>query len=103
MIDTANETIVRGTPDQCGSCGTRSGNIFGDVDVTTGKKYGYLCMKCYKIVRDSGDDPKRMRKALAYSEDTRLGNGARCKNPNCGKPIPQIPGHRRREYCNDTC
>ncbi len=27
----------------------------------------------------------------------------RCKNPSCGKPVHQIPGHRRREYCNDTC
>jgi len=24
-----------------------------------------------------------------------------CKH--CGKPIVHIPGHRRREYCNDTC
>src|SRR3954454_928918 len=30
-------------------------------------------------------------------------NETRCKNPNCGKPVPHIPGHRRREYCNDTC
>jgi hypothetical protein len=27
----------------------------------------------------------------------------RCKNPSCGKPVHQIPGHRRRQYCNDTC
>lgn len=24
-----------------------------------------------------------------------------CKN--CGKPVPYIPGHRRRQYCNNTC
>src|SRR5437868_2388067 len=30
-------------------------------------------------------------------------NETRCKNPSCGKPVTQIPGHRRREYCNDTC
>ena len=30
-------------------------------------------------------------------------NETRCKNPSCGKPVHQIPGHRRREYCNDTC
>ena len=24
-----------------------------------------------------------------------------CKH--CGKPIEHIPGHRRREYCSDTC
>src|SRR5205823_2488604 len=30
-------------------------------------------------------------------------NETRCKNPSCGKPIVQLPGHRTREYCNDTC
>jgi hypothetical protein len=30
-------------------------------------------------------------------------NETRCKNPSCGKPVHQISGHRRREYCNDTC
>src|SRR5205823_13051944 len=30
-------------------------------------------------------------------------NETRCKNPSCGKPVHQIPGHRRREYCNPTC
>src|SRR6266568_323491 len=30
-------------------------------------------------------------------------NETRCKNPSCGKPIVQVPGHRKREYCNDTC
>ncbi len=27
----------------------------------------------------------------------------RCENPACGLPIVVIPGHRRRQYCNDTC
>src|SRR5947209_4326403 len=30
-------------------------------------------------------------------------NETRCKNPSCGKPVQQIPGHRKREYCNNTC
>jgi len=30
-------------------------------------------------------------------------NETRCKNPSCGKPVHQIPGHRYREYCNNTC
>ncbi len=27
----------------------------------------------------------------------------RCQNPSCGLPIAIIPGHRRRQYCNDAC
>lgn len=30
-------------------------------------------------------------------------NELRCKNPACGNLVTQIRGHRRREYCNDTC
>ena len=28
---------------------------------------------------------------------------ARCQNPQCRKPIITIPGHRRRQYCDDAC
>jgi len=72
---TAKEPImlkpVLGSPEQCGSCGTTSGNIFGDIDSSTMKKHGYLCMKCYKLVRDFGADPQRLRNVLAYVEKTR--------------------------------
>jgi len=27
----------------------------------------------------------------------------RCENPACGLPIVVLAGHRRRQYCNDTC
>lgn len=27
----------------------------------------------------------------------------RCGNPACGLPIVVVPGHRPRQYCNDTC
>lgn len=26
-----------------------------------------------------------------------------CQNADCGKPIVIIPGHRRRQYCDDAC
>lgn len=26
-----------------------------------------------------------------------------CENPACGLPIVVTPGHRRRQFCNDTC
>ena len=26
-----------------------------------------------------------------------------CQNPQCHKPILTIPGHRRRQYCDDAC
>jgi hypothetical protein len=28
---------------------------------------------------------------------------AHCQNPDCGKPITIVPGHRRRQYCDDAC
>jgi len=56
---------------QCGSCGTTRGNIFGDVDSSTFEMYGYLCMKCYQLVRDFGNDPIRIRNVLTYIERTR--------------------------------
>src|SRR5579859_1478434 len=27
----------------------------------------------------------------------------RCENPACGNELVLIPGHRRRQYCSDTC
>jgi uncharacterized small protein (DUF1192 family) len=27
----------------------------------------------------------------------------RCKNPNCERVVHQLPGHRYREYCDNTC
>ncbi len=26
-----------------------------------------------------------------------------CQNPRCRRPIVTIPGHRRRQYCDDAC
>jgi hypothetical protein len=26
-----------------------------------------------------------------------------CQNPDCGRPLVIIPGHRRRQYCDDSC
>ncbi len=72
---------IIGTWEQCGSCGTAQGNIIGDVDETTNEKYGYLCMKCYRLVRDFGGDLKRMHKAIDYVEKTRLSRVAHKKKP----------------------
>lgn len=63
-----------GTPTQCGSCGAENGNILGDVDKSTLETYGYLCMKCRRLVQDSQGDAERMRKAIAYIERTRPKN-----------------------------
>src|SRR5258708_1719727 len=71
-----NETIIIqptiGTPDQCGSCGTGRGNILGDVDDITHKRYGYLCAKCYRLVCNFQGDSIRIRNVLDYIERTRL-------------------------------
>jgi ferredoxin len=69
--DVPNKRISVGTPDQCGSCGTKTGNIIGDVEETGGQKYGYLCMKCYRIVREARRDSTRLRNVLSYVERVR--------------------------------
>jgi hypothetical protein len=57
--------------DQCGACGTRRGNIRGDVNDTTGEKYGYLCTNCYRLASESKGDLVRMRNVITYLEKTR--------------------------------
>jgi hypothetical protein len=32
-----------------------------------------------------------------------IGERPRCGNPACGNELVIIPGHRRRQYCSDTC
>jgi hypothetical protein len=32
-----------------------------------------------------------------------LDEDVRCQNPQCRKPILTVPGHRRRQYCDDAC
>ncbi len=32
-----------------------------------------------------------------------MNEAIRCQNPSCKHPIAIIPGHRRRQYCNDAC
>lgn len=27
----------------------------------------------------------------------------KCANPSCGKDLVQLPGKRKKEYCNSTC
>ena len=58
-----------GTPDLCGACGTDKGNIvFDDVGKMPGKKNGWLCMNCYKLVRASQGNKNRIQKVLQYLE-----------------------------------
>lgn len=68
---------ILGTPDLCGACGVTTGNIIGDVDKATFKTYGYLCMKCHRLVQDFQGEAERMRKALTYIEQTRLDKKSR--------------------------
>jgi hypothetical protein len=63
-----------GTPDCCGSCGATTGNILGDINDETRNLYGYLCFRCHKLVTAFHGDPLRMRKVLAYIENTRPKN-----------------------------
>jgi hypothetical protein len=81
-VTSLDKLAVIGTWEQCGSCGTTKGNIIGDVNDVTNEKYGYLCMRCYKLVRDFGGDPNRIRKALNYVEKTRLSRVAHKKMPD---------------------
>lgn len=69
-ISAPTEHII-GSPDECGSCGTKTGNIFGDVDDKTQEKYGYLCNKCYKLAKVAQSDTKRMQNVLTYLEVSR--------------------------------
>jgi hypothetical protein len=70
-IDKLAVIIPLGTSEKCGSCGTTRGNILGDIDKVTREKYGYLCARCYRLVRDFQEDSERMRKVLDYVEQTR--------------------------------
>jgi len=70
LSEAVEETMV-GTPDECGACGTRTGNILGDVDDRTRTQYGYLCARCYKLLNAFHANPERMRKVLLYIEITR--------------------------------
>ncbi len=40
---------------------------------------------------------------LTETNETEVYTGPRCGNPACGAAITIIPGHRRRQYCNNTC
>ena len=36
--------------------------------------------------------------------DENASSETRCKNPHCTRTVAQVAGgHRKREYCNDTC
>ncbi len=63
--------VPLGTSEQCGCCGNTRGNILGDIDKVTREKYGYLCARCYQLVRDFQGDPEKIRKVLDYVERTR--------------------------------
>lgn len=57
---------------RCDSCGIKNGNILSDIDEITKERYGYLCMKCYRLVHTFQADHQRIRSILAYIETTRL-------------------------------
>lgn len=63
---------IMDTSDRCGACGTTRGNILGDVDEGTHLRYGCLCAKCYRLVRDYQGDVDRLRNVLDYIERTRV-------------------------------
>jgi hypothetical protein len=63
--------VCKGTPDQCGACGAEAMSILGDVNNETHKQLGYLCMKCYKIVRESKGEVERVNQVAAYMKLTR--------------------------------
>lgn len=76
-VDTSHVDAISmelGTPDCCGSCGATTGNILGDVNDETREQYGYLCFRCHKLVTAFHGDPQRMRRVLAYIENTRSKN-----------------------------
>ncbi len=66
-----SEKQIGNSPDRCGSCGTDKGNILGDINTATHERYGYLCARCYKVVRDFHGDTKRMRNVINYIDRTR--------------------------------
>lgn len=60
-----------GSPTTCGACGISRGNIVGDVNQETGRRYGYLCVPCSRVVRQVEENISRLRAVLSYMEITR--------------------------------
>jgi CRISPR/Cas system-associated protein Cas10 (large subunit of type III CRISPR-Cas system) len=69
-IPKSRTKLPLGTNTQCGSCGTNTGNILGDDRNTSEKKYGFLCFRCKKLVKDFHGDITRMYKVIRYLEKT---------------------------------
>jgi|ERR1022692_2074131 hypothetical protein len=63
--------VILDPSDCCGCCGTSRGNILGDINDKTQEIYGYLCMGCYRLVRDFRADLERMYKVIDYVKKTR--------------------------------
>ncbi len=61
----------KGTPECCGACGKSQGNIVGDGEEATGTLYGYLCLKCYKLVQAFNADVTRLKQVQVYIQYTR--------------------------------
>jgi hypothetical protein len=51
-----------------------------------------------KYARGRSGPQERLKKAKQHMEEE-----TRCQNPVCRRPITIIPGHRRRQYCDDAC
>ena len=55
--------------ERCTSCQTSTGNIITDVNEKTKETKGYLCTKCFRIMRDFSGDPRRLRYVADYIEN----------------------------------
>lgn len=52
--------------ERCDACGSRRVNLRGDTNIVTGKRYGYLCTKCYQLVTLSKGDANRLVQVACY-------------------------------------
>jgi hypothetical protein len=74
--DGSNLYKPRGKPtdelsdDTCSCCSSTVGNILGDVNDDTQEVCGYLCAKCFRLVRDFHADLERMRRVVKYLSRT---------------------------------
>jgi hypothetical protein len=55
----------------CAACGTNNGNLRGDININTGKRYGILCSKCYQLVAIAKEDAERVAQVARYLKRTR--------------------------------
>jgi hypothetical protein len=64
---------IKEEPEKCGACGKNNGNLRGDIELSTGYRYGLLCSQCERIVSAAKADSERTDQVARYLKRTRRG------------------------------